>query len=93
MSEVGTTSGTDADGGSGKRRRKVRIRYKERVRITERPKGYKFRRFVRRNRFMTTLLILLSVVGIAVAVVGPDNVLTWLHGHYTDLQRWYFGWD
>lgn len=50
---------------SGRKRRKVKIRYRERVRITERPKGYKIRRFWRKNKKnVVAAAILLSLLGI-----------------------------
>ena len=49
----------------GRKKKKIRIKYRERVKITKRPKGYKIKRFWKKNKKnLIAVIILFSLLGI-----------------------------
>lgn len=67
-------SNTDGNFGSGRKRKKVRVRYKERIKLKERPRGYYLKRFLHKNgrNLVLVLLLVLSLVGVVYGVMMVD---------------------
>ncbi len=72
----------------GRRKKRTRVKYRERVRLKERPKGYSLKRFVRKNKQLSALLIVSVVIGLILYLVGLDKTLealSALWSGFTDL--------
>jgi hypothetical protein len=59
----------------GRRKKRTRVKYRERVRLKERPKGYSLKRFARKNKWLTTVFALSVLLTIVLYVVGLDEAL------------------
>jgi len=72
MTQGGTSSG------SGRQKQKVRIKYRQKVKIKRRPKGYRIKRFWRKNRknFLSymVLIILLGATLFMVVQVAKQQI-------------------
>ena len=72
----------------GRRKKRTRVKYRERVRLKERPKGYGLKRFLRKNKQLSTVLTISVVIGLILYLLGLDQTLealSALWSGFTDL--------
>ncbi len=56
---------------SGRKKKKIRIKYRERVRITQRPKGNKVTRYLAKNKkIVVSYIILISLLSTTLFMLG-----------------------
>lgn len=69
--EKATGEGVEPAAQSGRKKRKVRIKYRERVRVKQRPKGNKIIRHLKKNRNkVLSYIILISLLSATLFMLG-----------------------
>lgn len=82
----------DREGQPKRKKQKIRIRYRERVRIKERPRGFRLKRFLRKNRQMLTIGVLAVITLALVAVVAWHQISEEQRDHLRFMQEKASGW-
>lgn len=65
------SNSTSSDSKHGRKKQKVRIKYRERVKIRKRPKGYKLKRFWKKysKNLIAYIILLVLLGGTAIMVI------------------------
>ncbi|TNF28553.1 MAG: hypothetical protein EP314_03695 [Bacteroidetes bacterium] len=75
-------------GTSGRKKQKIRIKYRQRVKIKKRPRGYKITRYWKKNRKnIFAFLILTLLVGATVYMVGQVVKQQIEHNQHNNRKR------
>jgi len=76
-----------------RRKKRTRVKYRERVRLKERPRGYGLKRFVRKNKRLSTVFALSVLLAIALFAVGLDETLEAMSAFWTGFTDLLFNRD
>ncbi len=71
-------SSMDSDSKEGRKKQKIRVKYRQRIKIKERPKGYKFQRFWKKKRNVVVAYIiiagLLGATALLIVQIGKQQL-------------------